>query len=141
MLSIIIPTLNAATVLGTTLAAFATTNAIAYEIIVADGGSITTPDDLPEGTIVMLYRETELLRKVNWTLTSDLPRAVLEADFDRPWRVLQEIISGARGATRIQVFDADDNMVLDEGPVLGAASLTGGNQFPPCAPHALRGGF
>lgn len=40
MLSIIIPTLNAATVLGTTLAAFATTSAIAYEIIVADGGSI-----------------------------------------------------------------------------------------------------
>ncbi|MBL8666670.1 MAG: TIGR04283 family arsenosugar biosynthesis glycosyltransferase [Rhodospirillales bacterium] len=40
MLSIIIPTLNAGTVLGTTLAALSTANAIAYEIIVADGGSI-----------------------------------------------------------------------------------------------------
>lgn len=40
VLSIIIPTLNAGTALGSTLASISSTSAVAYEIIVADGGSI-----------------------------------------------------------------------------------------------------
>lgn len=40
MLSIIIPTLNAGTALGSTLASISSTSTVAYEIIVADGGSI-----------------------------------------------------------------------------------------------------
>lgn len=40
MLSIIIPTLNAGTALASTLASISSTSAVAYEIIVADGGSI-----------------------------------------------------------------------------------------------------
>lgn len=93
------------------------------------GGSVALASSPAAGTVVMVYRETQLIRKVTWLASDDLPKAVLEADFDRPWRALQEILNGGRAATRIQVFDSLGNMVVDEGPVVGAASLAGGNQY------------
>ena len=65
MLSIIIPTLNAATVLGTTLAAFATTSAIAYEIIVAERADAVTytAEELYFGPLLMQARSPAFLFK------------------------------------------------------------------------------
>ena len=64
------------------------------------GGTCTFVTAPASGASVVLYRDTDLLRDTDYQDNGDLLAAILDADFDRIWLALQEVVTGAKTSPR-----------------------------------------
>lgn len=61
-------------------------------------GSVTFGVAPASGTILVRYRDTQLIRETDYQNNGDLLAATLNADLDRVWQALQDIFSGGKSA-------------------------------------------
>lgn len=64
------------------------------------GGTCTFVTAPASGASVVLYRDTDLLRDTDYQENGELRAAILDADFDRIWLALQEVVTGAKTSPR-----------------------------------------
>lgn len=65
------------------------------------GGTVTLATAPTNGKRVVVYREAALARFTDYQTGGDLQAQTLDADFDRVWLALQEIVLGAKVSSRV----------------------------------------
>lgn len=131
-----------------TLNGFTTTyvNGVDYTItgLGASSGSVVFTVAPANGTEVIRYRDTAILRATDYQSNGDLLSAVLNADIDRQVYILQEVVAGGKGsptalrvpngetvpqlpnaagrANRVQAYDGNGDPLLIVGVDVGSAA-------------------
>lgn len=62
----------------------------------ASGGTVTYITTLTSGDIVEVYRQTALARSSDYPTGGDFPASSVNADFNRLWMAVQEVVSGSQ---------------------------------------------